>query len=378
MGFHGVDLSSLPTTPMPKMTLLSITLTRDVISKEEVVGIMERFPSLKKLILSPCIDLQSAFVVPKYSPSLHDLRINVYNEERKAELTYTDNGQPYGRPGITDLCMGNYAWHHFNQHEIAALLKDYSSTLNRMNWYMPLDNYNDNKITGIEYPCLTKLVIESAGWWLPPNAPMLEDLTITSRAICSNHTVLDTVPPKLKKLTLLLSRGSSPDNMAPIIRYLGRFSHHSHLKELVVRFDSMEQMHQGLPIISRLNQLERLTILDYIWDYPTTILEELVNGCPQLTYLDIGLGRPPTTHAINILKRLKYLQHFTVSINGIMDHGDFLAALHTFSQLKCIRIRPQHRLNKVNKDAIGRLMMHRPDLEVIVVDRMLQEFTNLL
>lgn len=377
MGFHGVYLSTLPTTPMPNMTVLSITNAKDMVSQDEVGGIVQRFPSLKKLILSPCNDLQSAYVVPKYCPSLQGLRVDVSNEG-EAELSYTDQleEEACGMQGITDLCLRSFMWHGFNQHEMASLLKQYSSTLKRLEWNIPLNDDNDNKdiITTIQYPCLRVLRIESFGWWLPRNAPMLEELKITSNAIYTNHTVLDTIPPKLKKLALhMVHQTSLSDDMSHLIRYIQRFSHHTHLKELAIHLPGVYKKKPVLQAICCLNQLERLTILDSKWVYTRAALEEIVKCCPRLLHLDIRLGKTPCTHAINTLKRLEHLQQFTFAIDGTKDLADLWEAFQTFPQLTCIRIRPVNRVNKENKDAIRSLMMKRPDMEVII-DRTLSCF----
>lgn len=354
------------------MTALSITHARDVISKDVVVGIMERCPSLKTLTLSPCIDLQSAFVVPTYCPWLQNLRMVVYSEEREAELSYTDQvQQPCGMQGITSLSIRSYLWFIFNQHEIAAVLKQYSSTLTGIEWDIKLDNDNETDITSTYYPCLTSLVVGAYGWWIPQTAPMLEELKIRSDTICANHAVLDTIPPKMKKLRLDLDHGNRLDDISPVILYLDRLSHHTHLKKLAIRFPATDRMDHIFHVICRLSQLERLTIFDTKWEYSEILLDQLVKGCPRLTYLDIRLGKPPSTHDIHTLKRLQHLQHFNFPVDGTKkDLDDFWAAFHTFPQLKCIRIRPVYPLSKVNQDAISYLLMQRQDMKVII-DRLL-------
>ncbi|CDH61279.1 predicted protein [Lichtheimia corymbifera JMRC:FSU:9682] len=149
---------------MPKMKVLSITGTNGIISKEEVVGIMQRFPSLKKLVLAPCRDLQSAFVVPKYCPTLQGLRIVRYNVEGDGELMYTDQLESCGIGGITDLRLGSHSRRAFDQREMASLLKQYSSTLNRLKWNVALINDKDHDLISIQYPCLKNLLLESSGW----------------------------------------------------------------------------------------------------------------------------------------------------------------------------------------------------------------------
>ncbi|CDH61280.1 predicted protein [Lichtheimia corymbifera JMRC:FSU:9682] len=120
---------------------------------------------------------------------------------------------------------------------------------------------------------------------------MLEELKITCNVLYTNHTALDTIPPRLKKLTLAFPARDS--DMLSITRYLDRFIHHAYLKELVIHFSGIGKMDHVLHAIFRLNQLERLTIFDDKWDYSPTILDELVKGCPQLTHLDTRLGKPP-------------------------------------------------------------------------------------
>ncbi|KAI7874118.1 hypothetical protein K492DRAFT_222683 [Lichtheimia hyalospora FSU 10163] len=103
---HSADLSSLPMTLWHQMTTLSLTKAANAIKLDQIVGIWKRFPSLKYLRLGPCADLQSAFVVSEYCPSMTSLELRFNNGP--VDITYSDQGDSYEEQGITDLSIDGY------------------------------------------------------------------------------------------------------------------------------------------------------------------------------------------------------------------------------------------------------------------------------
>ncbi|CDH57657.1 predicted protein [Lichtheimia corymbifera JMRC:FSU:9682] len=74
---EGDDITSLPMTTWPNMTALSVEVMEDELTRDAIRHLCERFPSLKKLHLSPCHDFESALLVPQYCPLLTSVGLNV-------------------------------------------------------------------------------------------------------------------------------------------------------------------------------------------------------------------------------------------------------------------------------------------------------------
>lgn len=357
-----VVLSALPMTTWSKMTTLSITNATEEITSDHVVEIWKRFPSLKKLALHPCSDIQSAFVVSDYCPSMRKIALDM--KSGCTALTFLDQEHGSEEHGITDLTFDGYSPFSFSYEEICSLLKQHQSTLHFLQWGIDLHMENHD-IYSIQYPQLKKLVIRCSGWWLPRNAPLLEELDITTRAVNVTDEELSTIPPNLQKLSLRFDTSPLPDK-TPIIQYLNRTAEHSHFYHLVVHFQIKDTFGEIHDAISRLNQLERLTIIyTYDWNYMEMerFFGKLVKGCPRLTRLE--LSGTPTTYSINALKQLEHLKELSFSIHWHDGDPRFWDAVQALSQVKCVRIYPSI---SVQMRRITHLRAQRPDMKVIVDD----------
>lgn len=366
-----VDLSALPmTTTWSKMTTLSVSDATDDITTDHVVEIWKRLPSLKELSLHPCSDIQSAFVVSDYCASMR--KIGLYMSSRHTKLTYLDQGHQFKGHGITDLSFHGGSPTSISYHDICNLLMRYCRTLDFLEWGMDLHIQNDD-IYSICYPQLKKLVISciGCGWWLPASAPLLEEFDISSHAIETTDKVLETIPPKLQKLTMGIDTLSLHDK-TPITQYLSRIAQHCHLTHFTVYLHSDDLVREILDAICRLNQLEHLAILytDH-WeeDEMEEFFDQLVKGCPRLTRLELKADAPPSLYSMNALKQLKQLKEFTFSI-GWCDNGPpFLDTVQALSQVKRMRIYP-----RIAEDmqTISHLRQQRPDMKIILDERFRQ------
>lgn len=125
-----------------------------------------------------------------------------------------------------------------------------------------MDLNNDDSYD-IHYPQLQKLVLESSALWIPRNTPMLGELSSSSEAVCAHPTILDTIPPKLKKLELLLARGLFLVDEASVKMCLHRLVQHNQLKDLIIHFDSSDSNGTVFDAVCHLGQLHTLII--YVW-----------------------------------------------------------------------------------------------------------------
>lgn len=198
------------------------------------------------------------------------------------------------------------------------------------------------------------------------HAPILEELKLTFRIISTHPQVLDTIPPHLKSLDLDLDAWQYYEDHSSILSYLNRMARQSKLKELVLRFNSRDDIASILDAIYRHDHLECLKIsFTSEWEsYPMErFLNGLVKACPCLSRLELKCTNAPSTHSIETLKRLPQLHKFAFSIHRTCDNDSFWNAIRTFPQLKCITIYP----SPVAQDArILHLNQQRPDMKIIV------------
>ncbi|KAJ8657571.1 hypothetical protein O0I10_006635 [Lichtheimia ornata] len=246
------------------------------------------------------------------------------------ECVYLEQERPCDEIGITDLYIQTGRDGFFLYDAFARALRQHQNTLGRFKFtvfnYVGEQENDDHlqDIYTIEYRWLKKLDLSVLGGWIPRNAPILEELKMTANTIREHMAVLDTIPPKLKTLELHLDDHFGPRHTASLERYLQRFPRHCQLKELVIHFASLINITSVLNAIHGLDQLQRLMIsFTAQWDHHQMqrFIDGLVKGCPKLACLEIKCFNAPSTHSMNALKQLKYLERLAFSIKG-MDGDD--------------------------------------------------------
>lgn len=256
------------------------------------------------------------------------------------------------------------------------ILNKYQGTLQHIYWSIKSDSNDDMYSNSIQHPQLKKLCLYDPGWWIPRNAPMLEELSITSKTISTNPEVLDTTPPNLKKLELQLDHTPYLPDKTALARYIYSFSQQSQLQHIDISIDSHDNTQDVVGAICRLHQLRHLSINlpddrhtyarePMVWNPHAMeqFLDTLSQSCSQLRCLEIRCKNAPSSYSINALKRLGYLKQFAFSIDGIDDNDSFWNAIQTLPQLKTISIYPAP---AVKKDDISRLIYHRPSMKIII------------
>ncbi|KAJ8657665.1 hypothetical protein O0I10_006731 [Lichtheimia ornata] len=354
------DISSLPMMTCTTLTTLSIYTERDI-TYNEIMAIGKRLPSLKKLSLSPCSDIQSTRDILDYYPWMNSLTL--YKEAIGFEITLSDQGPMSKENGITDLVimmthLDGAFWQSINY-----VLKQHQMTLERLQFDVELGSEPED-IYNVDYRQLKRLCLDNSGWWIPRHAPMLEELKISAEVLTANSSVLDVFPNDLKKLHLEIADTHDADQKALIERYLLRFIHHPYLKELVIDFTTANDVDNMLSAIHQLSQLRHLMVrFHHVWDpcQMERFIGGLLKGCRHLTCFEINCINPPSTESINALKQLTHLEKLAFSVFNTEGESDFWYAVQTFSQLKCIEI---YREKPGNKDDIRHLQGQRPDLRI--------------
>ncbi|CDH57645.1 predicted protein [Lichtheimia corymbifera JMRC:FSU:9682] len=312
-------------------------------------------------------------MIPRYCPLLKCAQIEI--DDLEVGVSYVDTDTGSDEVVVTKLSVVADDWMgHEGFVEVDPILRQHHETLEDIKWDVKPER-DFHHLDNMQYPRLKTLSLLTSAPSIVQNAPIvLEELRISLKAIHADPTILDTIPSTLKKLELELDARSEPGDANAIGQYLHRASQQSKLRGLAIDFRLPSAFENLFHIIYRFNMLERLMLsFDSTWDQGRMegFLERLVNECPHLSFLDIDCNHAPSTHSINVLKRLGHLKELAFSIQGTDFCESFWHALRTFSQLKSIRIRHQ---NSVNKIQIQRLKEYRRDMNIIDADRLIISF----
>ncbi|KAJ8657596.1 hypothetical protein O0I10_006660 [Lichtheimia ornata] len=357
------DATSLPMTTWPTLTTLSLLFAHKDITRDQVIAIWKRFPSLKKLQLSPCTDVQSTLLVSEYCPWINRLDVSVYSSG--IQLVYSDEENSSEQHGVTKITMAIKHPSGKTCKDTSSIVKKYHNTLEHLEWGMDSSLDTEN-IEHLQYPRLKKLALCRSGWQIPRYAPLLEELMLTSRIITTHPDVFDMISPHLIKLELKLQGAPQLVDKSSIVRFLGRVALQCQLKELVVRFHSEDNVTSVMDAIYRLDQLECLKIsFTRVWDpyRMERFFDRLVKACPLLSRLELKCDNAPSIYSMNTLKGLAHLNMFAFCVYGSDGFDGFWDAIRTFSQLKCIRIYPDY---AIHQSKITYLKKECPYLKVII------------
>ncbi|KAJ8657981.1 hypothetical protein O0I10_006252 [Lichtheimia ornata] len=360
------DLSALPIATWPKLTTFTIYRADKEITRDDIIGICKRFPSLTTLELHPCEDIEAVHLVSHYYPWMKYLRLAAHHMGINCEFTnqgYDNNKQH----GITEFFVTEYCEEPGTLTTIDSFLNQHHTTLENMRWEI----YHGSDVEhthDIQYPRLKKLSLVQSGWWVPGNAPRLEELTISWIMINKCPQVLHIIQPNVKKLVLDLDREKGLEDPSILVNYLSRMNQQSAFCELDIRCIDVDNIESVLDAIPSLDHLQRLMLYFttyFDWDQYDMewFFDGLAEGCPRLACLEIQYSNAPSIDSIKALKQLEGFKQFNFSVENASDDDDFWKAIEELSQLECIRIYPG---NEVNIDMIRYLKTQRPDLEVIV------------
>ncbi|KAI7874303.1 hypothetical protein K492DRAFT_184089 [Lichtheimia hyalospora FSU 10163] len=356
-------LSDLPMTPYASMTKLFLKTTPNVITNDQVMAICKTLPSLKHLQLLPCADIQSASIISDYYPFMKSLELTP--QYYGIALTFSDQGHPCDKLGITDLELHSCTGYQDISKSIFSLIQQHQETLVRIEWGLELDN-NENDLYHIPFPRLKKLAFGYSACRIPWNAPKLQELRITPNAISNYPGVLDTVPPHIRKLYLYLYPSLSFKDTRIIGQYFHRIGQQVNvrLNELVLLIAYyMERVDNALGFIGNLHHLERLSISCWELDVYQVkgFSESLTQGCTELNSLRFSCMFAPSSDFIDPLKRLEHLKELVFSVSGASQ--DLWDSIRALSQIQRIEIYPA---SAVNNSDIKYLEQHRPDIQVII------------
>ncbi|KAI7874054.1 hypothetical protein K492DRAFT_200269 [Lichtheimia hyalospora FSU 10163] len=325
-------LSALPVTPYASMTKLFMKTAPNAITNDQVMAICKTLPSLKHLQLMPCADIQSASIISEYYPFMKSLELTP--QYYGIALTFSDQGHPCDKHGITDLGLHSLTGHRDISKSIFSLIQRHQETLVHIQWGLKLDN-NENDLYHIPFPRLKKLVFGYSACRIPWNAPMLQELTITPSSI-SNY------PASFKDTSI-------------IEQYFHRIGQQVNvrLNELVLLIAHyMEKVDNALGFIGNLHHLERLL---------KGFSKSLTQGCTELNSLRFNCMFAPSSDFIDTLKRLEHLKELEFSVSGASQ--GLWDSIRALSQIQRIEIYPA---SAVNNYDIKYLEQHRPDIQVII------------
>ncbi|KAJ8657586.1 hypothetical protein O0I10_006650 [Lichtheimia ornata] len=362
--YDGEDLGHLPSPTWPNLQTFSIEYSNHELTREQIVRLCQCFPSLKKLHLYPCPDLESALLISRYYSLLTRMELEVYMGH--VGVTYMNENNGSHHLAMTKLSVIIQDWDDEDDVvDMAPIFRQHHATLEVIEWNMEIERDYEG-LHHLTFPCLKKLSLCTSGSWILRNAPIVEELKMATIAINEDPAMLNTIPPRLKRLEFKFDNGRQLENKEAIVQYLRRVSQQSSLHEFGIRVDFSNTLGSIPDAICGLNTLQRLMIganEDWSPYQMERFFTSLVNGCPSLSCLEIDCMNAPSTYSLDTLKRLERLKQFAFSIKDTDGYDSFWHSLRTFSQLKCIQMYPA---NAVNKAVIRDLKAHRRDMKVIV------------
>ncbi|KAI7874030.1 hypothetical protein K492DRAFT_200284 [Lichtheimia hyalospora FSU 10163] len=157
MVHHRIDFrfSSIPA--FSKLTALHISHEPLPMACHQVIDICKYIPSLKKLHLSICKDMQCVLVVPEYYPSMTHLSLLI--NRSGIHMTYADQRQSYDdQQGIMSLVIRGDNRPYVHCKDIMTLLEQHHTTLAHLEWDIRIDAIDIN-LYNIQFPGLTSLVV---------------------------------------------------------------------------------------------------------------------------------------------------------------------------------------------------------------------------
>lgn len=361
------DFSSLPMTISTKMKNLSIIKSAQNVSIDQVVTISKLFPSLKKLTLSPCIDLQPALVVSDYFPSMKNLDCFIFDG---VEMTFSDDGgyddEEQQQQMITNISLRCVPCPSYNKHDLSRILKKHRGTLVELSMAMESDYNKPEDLWGMQYPRLRRLILDTSGWWIPRNAPLLEELSLPIDDSNPADKVFETIPPKLKKLEMFLYRTSAGDHPA-VARSFHCLAQQTQLTHLDIFFGSRKRNYDSIiDAICQLHQLQHLNInfdLDWKPKDQEGCFVKIAKQCSNLKYLVIQSCTAPSAHTLHALNQLEHLEQLSFSMAGADKQEGFWKAVGSLTRslwIKLFHKSPVHDLE------IKALTQCRPDMRITV------------
>ncbi|KAI7874292.1 hypothetical protein K492DRAFT_211654 [Lichtheimia hyalospora FSU 10163] len=377
---YDVDLRSIPTTTiLPNLTTFTLDCTVREITYDQVLMVLNRFPYLQYLTLNPCPDPRSMIAIPQHCPSLRGLQlgicyvgVNLPRERLKEEIS-SDEHQ-----GLEILSLLGTQESTYNWKDIDRLLNQHCNTLELIELNVTISRNDNDTIRRVHYPRLKKLFLHHVdasqpcfGWWIPEFAPLLQELELTAHVIMSNPAILNTTPPKLRKLVLRLDTTFSFDRQRAVERYLRGFIHQgqqpSTLKELELSLvqvnPTVHSPHGILNVVSQMDQLQHLMIsfahhVNTMEEY----LEILARGCHCLTRLEIQCNNVPLRYSLSSLRWLTRLKQLALPI-GYDTTSNFWEPLQSMTQLKHIKIYPENAVFMLNA---RRFKEKRPNVKLMI------------
>lgn len=363
---YNFDFKCITLTTWPTLTALSIPDISGHVAYDEMAQICKSFPSLQKLELYNCADMQCVFLVTDSFPSLTYLSLDISS----FGVTIKSSNRGKRHDGITHLDICGSITPNVTSKVIFSLLKQHHTTLERLKWRMHVDR-DAHDVFSIAYPRLKILLLGGSGSWIPRNAPLLEEMEITYGTIDHHPNLQDFIPAKLKKLKMDFWPHDKLQHTTFITRYFHRYSARPNttyfLNELIIHtFYKMENAEILFEGICHLTQLERLVIFYLDWNASEmeTFIDQLANGCHRLSCLKLFTRVMPSPHAVHALKPLEHLNHLAFDIED-KDHteGRFWDAIETLNQVKRIEV---YCLKMTQLLEIRRVKAKRPDMEVVV------------
>ncbi|CDH54805.1 predicted protein [Lichtheimia corymbifera JMRC:FSU:9682] len=382
-------MPSSPSSRYPKITHLSIhEMPETTRSRDNIIDIFSRFPSLLSFEITPMPDSNLLTVLHDYFPYLQVL----YFGDKNHHPEKTDI-RPNGRKGVISAHLGGsranfykrddmVQFLHSNRHSLEELEfegeiddddsfwkleEDGQVIQQRDDLYSPLRSGDEDpaqtdtsfkRLGSIEFSGAEADVCSPVITWAISNARSLKSIVIHQSYIQSNVSNAMIQSKHLSKLKIF--QDSTDEDYEGIIRFL---EHHIQLGdqsmlEEIITYEISPEM-EWIPLVPRLKRLKKLKFL--VNDIPEDcipLIEAIARGCPALKKLILGM--PFAELADGLLEPLRNHPSLEILKIGTKSlRADHVITLCTFTNLKSLELECQ-----VTSDMLTLLECHLPKVEL--------------
>ncbi|CDS06464.1 hypothetical protein LRAMOSA08992 [Lichtheimia ramosa] len=287
-----VNLTGLIAGPHHKVKKLELNSVKQPLGSQDVIALLERFPSLEHLVLPRCQDSSPLAIMDQYCPALVSL-----------SYIMTDHPGPllFGDPAINMAgfhTLNIAAGDNFNVQHLIPLLKAHCDTL--VNFHLQGKINHQSKMThllpeqGVVFKQLNKLSFypheandgNALVQWIFKRMPNASEIQVTEYNI-DDKDVYEAMKhaKNLKSLSFTLPSPS----LIHLLEYHGALGHQSTLNSVSIDINfSGEHSTRVLNAVARLSNLRRLFLQlrgAALGEEFVAFIENMARGCPSLEEL---------------------------------------------------------------------------------------------
>ena len=358
--------------PIQKLAVLDLQGLRHPVNYQQQLVLLEHFPSLQSLTLSPCHDSRFLPLVQQYLPSLQYLAISVQSyiqgpESRKYESTLSN------QRGLRSLYVDDEAGRCYDIDDIRQYIMNCCDTLESAT--ILVGTLRDDPQPSVHFPQLRQFDCSLTneygpplfGWWIPKLAPLLKHMELRDSTLQRTPKLLQVLysTSPIKSFTL----HAASLNISRLVEWLkshAREAKSSCIEELVLCMSS--NVFTSIPmknILGELPYLKRLTLGKEMGRFEEKefahVMGHLVLHCKHLRELNIQTRTHELDFGLMILSAFDTLERISLPGADLSTTGAKM--LLRFHGLRHLTLYNFHRF--AQKDQLNILQRGNPQLEII-------------